>query len=84
MKIICIDDSFKPNSISNKHWIVKDSEYTVVKLKRHVLTNTQYFVLEEVQPDDHIYGGYNINRFGLTQEEIDKTLAVKELEEELI
>jgi len=28
-KVICIDDSAKPNDISSKHWIKKNEKYTV-------------------------------------------------------
>lgn len=79
MKVTCIDDSHKPNSISLLCWVKKDKEYTIVKLKRHILSNTQYFVLKEVQPDDAIYGGYNVNRFALTKKQLDEAIEKSEI-----
>lgn len=65
MNVICINDSLKPNEISINHWVKKDEEYTVVKLVTSKLTKERYFVLEEIKPNNPLYGGYNINRFGI-------------------
>lgn len=69
-KIKCIDDTNKPNEISSKHWIKKNETYTIIKLCISKLTGDQYFVLEEVQPDNPLYGGYNIKRFGIIVDDI--------------
>ena len=79
-KVICTDDSHKPNDISNKHWIKKGEKYTVVKMCISKLTNDKYFVLEEVQPDNKLYGGYHIRRFGIAPEDIEELVKEKELE----
>lgn len=50
MKVICTDDSYKPNDISIKNWVVKNNIYTVVKMCISKITNDRYFVLEEIQP----------------------------------
>ncbi len=71
-KLVCIDDSNKPNEISSSHWIKKDNKYTPVKLCKHLLTGKQFFVLEEVQPDNPLYGGYNVNRFGINIEDLEE------------
>ena len=70
MKVICIDDSYKPNSISNSHWIKKGETYTVVKISQNMLSREMFFILEEVEPDDKTFGGYKVNRFSFTEEEI--------------
>ena len=79
-KVICIDDSAKPNDISSKHWIKKGEKYTVVKMCISKLTNDKYFVLEEVKPDNPLYGGYNINRFGIDINDLEEMVKEKELE----
>ncbi len=85
MKIICIDDSHKPESISSKHWVVKGEEYTPVKIVTSKLTRIPFFVLEEIKPDDPYYGGYRINRFGITQKQLDEAIEKGEVVvEELI
>jgi hypothetical protein len=72
MKVICINDKYKPESISNPHWIKKDEVYTVVKMIKNKLSNELFFVLEEIEPDDKLYGGYKATRFSLTPEEIQE------------
>ena len=79
-KVICIDDSHRPNEISSKHWVVKGQKYTIVKMCISKLTNDKYFVLEEVKPDNPLYGGYNIKRFGIAPEDIEELVKEKELE----
>lgn len=64
-KIICINAKGKPNDISNSCWLKEDEFYTPVSVVKSKLTNDYFFVLEEVKPDNPLYGGYNVNRFGL-------------------
>lgn len=80
MKVICVDDSHKPNEISSKHWVKKGERYTVVKMCISKLTNDKYFVLEEVQPDNPLWGGYHIRRFGIDINDLDEMVKEKELE----
>ena len=81
-KVICIDDSAKPNEVSSKNWIKKGEKYTVVKMCISKITNDKYFVLEEVKPDPP-YGGYHIRRFGIAPEDIEQLVKedILELEE---
>ena len=79
MKVICTDDSFRPNEISIKNWVVKNNIYTVVKMCISKITNDRYFVLEEIQPESP-YGGYNIKRFSIAPEDIEELVKEKELE----
>ena len=79
-KVICIDDSAKPNEISNKNWIVKGQTYTVVKMCISKLTKDRYFVLEEISTGDPLWGGYNVKRFSIAPEDIDELIKEKELE----
>ena len=72
MKVICINDKFKPNSISNSHWVKKDEIYTVIKMLKNALSQELFFVLEEIEPDDKLYGGYKATRFSFAPEEIQE------------
>lgn len=78
-KVICIDDSFKPNDISIKNWVVKGQVYTVVKMCISKLTGDKYFVLNEISPEMP-YGGYHIRRFSIAPEDIEELVKEKELE----
>jgi hypothetical protein len=79
-KVICIDDSMKPNDISSNNWIKKNELYTVVKMCISKLSNDKYFVLEEINTGNPLYGGYNIKRFGIAPEDIEQLVKEKELE----
>ena len=78
-KVICTDDTHRPNEISSTQWIKKGEKYTVVKMCISKLSNDKYFVLEEVQPPAP-WGGYNIKRFGIAPEDIEELVKEKELE----
>jgi hypothetical protein len=78
-KVICIDDTMKPNDISNKNWVKKNEKYTVVKMCISKLTGDKYFVLNEISPEMP-YGGYHIRRFSIAPEDIEELVKEKELE----
>lgn len=61
-KVIAKIVTDKPNEVRLCNWLVQNQEYTVIGLKRNVLSGEQFFVLEEVQPDDP-YRGYKVERF---------------------
>lgn len=82
-KVICIDDTHRPNEISINNWVKKNEKYTVVKMCISKLTNDRYFVLEEVQPPAP-WGGYNIKRFSIAPEDIEELVENKELELEQV
>ena len=82
-KVICINDTMKPNDISIKNWVIKGNSYTVVKMCISKLTNDKYFVLDEIQPESP-YGGYNIKRFGIAPEDIEELIEKDELQLEEI
>lgn len=82
-KVICIDDTMKPNDISNKNWVIKGNTYSVVKMCVSKLSNDRYFVLQEVQTPAP-WGGFNIKRFSIAPEDIEELVKEKELELEEI
>lgn len=84
MKVICINDSHRPNEISIKNWVVKGQVYTVVKMCISKLTNDKYFVLDEISTGNALYGGYNIKRFSIAPEDIDEFVKKDELQLEEI
>jgi hypothetical protein len=78
-KVICIDDTMKPNDISIKNWVIKGNTYTVIKMCVSKLTGDKYFVLNEIQPESP-YGGYNIKRFGVDINDLEQKIKEEELE----
>jgi hypothetical protein len=80
MKVVCIDDTHKPEEVRSTNWIKKGVEYTVAKLMKNKLTGVQYYQLEEVKPDAP-YGGYRVNRFAIPVEEIEKFFEMFEVGE---
>ena len=83
MKVICVDNSNKPNEIPISQWLVLKQEYTVIGLKRSIITGEQFFVLSEITPVAP-YGGYKIGRFGVDINQLNELIENKVLEEELI
>lgn len=79
-KVICTDDTHRPNEISINNWVVKGNKYTVVKMCISKLTNDKYFVLEEITTGNGLYGGYHIRRFGIAPEDIEELIENNELE----
>jgi hypothetical protein len=78
-KVICIDDSMRPNEISIKNWVKKGEKYTVVKMCISKLTGDKYFVLNEISPEMP-YGGYHIRRFSIAPEDIEELIEKDELQ----
>jgi len=82
MKVLCIDNSNKPNEIRTSNWIKLKQEYNVVKIKRNRLTNEEFFELEEIKPDAP-YGGYKVTRFSFDLTELLDLVKSKEIPEEV-
>lgn len=80
MKVICIDDSHKPNDVKSTDWVVKGKEYTVLNEITSKLTGDKYYVLEEISISNPLYGGYNVKRFGIDISYILDAVKEEELE----
>jgi hypothetical protein len=78
-KVICTDDTHRPNEISSTQWIKKGEKYTVVKMCISKLTGDKYFVLNEISPEMP-YGGYHIKRFSIAPEDIEELVKTNELQ----
>lgn len=79
-KVICTDDTHRPNEISIKNWVIKGNVYTVVKMCVSKLTGDKYFILDEITTGNGLYGGYHIRRFGVDINDLEEKIKEKELE----
>jgi hypothetical protein len=83
-RVTCINDKTRPNEISLTNWIVEGQKYTVIKMVNSKLTGDKFFVLNEISTGNPLYGGYNINRFGIDINDLDAWLKENDVEEEVI
>jgi|TARA_R110001606_G_scaffold131353_3_gene267276 hypothetical protein len=87
MKVICINDSSKPNKIPNEQWIKKGEAYTVTRIVRLALQqDTMGLLLKEVKMDNSCfpYEFYDADRFAIIDETLVKTEeSIKEKEADL-
>ena len=81
-KVIALDVSGKPESIKTQDWLVEGNEYTVVKIVKAKIQNKLGFVLEEIQTNDPLFFGYDIARFGISLNEVERMIINKEIEVE--
>lgn len=81
-KVIALDISGKPESIKTQDWLIEGESYSVVKVIRAKIQNKMGFVLEEIQTNDPLFFGYDVARFGISINEIEKMIANKEIEVE--
>ena len=84
-KVICINDTNKPNEIPNSQWVKKGSIYTVTKIsKMNIQNGILGFELAEINLDGCApYKYYAAERFGVITALIvneDTNWADKELE----
>jgi hypothetical protein len=84
MKVVCINDSKRPNQIPAEKWPVKGKPYTVIKaVNMGIQKNVIGFALEEISLEGCFpYEYYNADRF-LPEEFYQKNIKVEEVEEEL-
>jgi len=81
-KVIALDVSGKPESIKTQDWLVEGNEYTVVKIVKAKIQNKLGFVLEEIQTNDPLFFGYDVARFGISLNEVERMIINKEIEVE--
>jgi len=82
-KVICIDDSNRPDGIPTSKWIKKGNTYTVIEITKMLVQGGLLgFKLEEVNIDDCFpYQYFAARRFGIplpgqgwVEEELDRLL----------
>lgn len=84
-KVICINDSNRPNDIPTNKWVKKGEQYTVIDVKKLLIQGGMLgFKLEELNIDDCFpYQFFSASRFGIpvgelmkheTEEMLDKLL----------
>ncbi len=79
MRILCIDDRNRPNEVPASQWIVKDCEYTVIKVVNCLGQGIKGYELEEVKIDSALYKYFAASRFApITPPEV---IEEEELEE---
>lgn len=85
-EVICIDDTFKPESIPTSKWVKKGKKYTVIKIDRMLIQGGALgFQLEEIDLTDCVpYLYFSAARFGIpSSEEGSIELAVKVTDSEM-
>ena len=66
MKVICINDTGKPECIPSSHWVKKGEKYTVLRASRSLMTSEIIIELEEIDLSSFApYKGFKPDRFGL-------------------
>lgn len=84
MKVICINDKNKPNEIPNSRWIKKGEKYTIIKLMVMKMQGDIAGVkIAEINNDDLFpYTYFRLDRFGISEEELEKLVKQEQLEVE--
>jgi hypothetical protein len=74
VRCICVDSGNKPKEIPGSKWVEKDKEYTMVHIFWHPQQKVQGIELSEVGLDESCfpYVSYNIKRFGIHKDDIEK------------
>ena len=81
-RVLCVDDSHRPNEIPASRWLKKGQVYTVEKVGKD-FAGVYFYFLQELEGTPP-YLGFNVNRFLPVVEAPDQALADEQvLEEEL-
>jgi hypothetical protein len=85
MKVVCINDSDRPNDIPTSKWVVKGQIYTVIKVSKMIMQGNILGVqLEEIDLSDcvpHLF--FAATRFAeIESSKEKKEEKIEELEEE--
>ena len=82
IRVLCIDDSNKPNIIPKSSWVEKDKEYKVIHVSTslHVKSkNVLMFSLAEIDLTIYPpYGAFRADRFAVHQDDIEALIALAE------
>lgn len=86
INVICISDSNRPNEIPTSRWLELYKEYTIIKLMKMKVQNGIAGVkLAEINNDDLFPWTYfRADRFGITEDELNRLAEIKELEVEYV
>ena len=89
IKVVCVDDSNRPESLPSSRWIKKDEHYTILEIvKMRIQGGVLGCKLQEINNDDMFpYTHFALTRFRpLSDQELQAEVAVQELikETELI
>ena len=64
-KVICVDDSVKPDNIDDDQWIKEGEEYIVTNKFSNILGDNEAFTLLDKNPEP--YRGYGTYRFQIVK-----------------
>jgi hypothetical protein len=81
LRVVCIDDSNRPNEVPTTRWVKKDENYTIVKVnKMNIQGGVLGCQLAEIDNSDLFpYTHFALSRFRPLTE--DETMAEKSVEE---
>lgn len=65
-RVICIDNSNKPENIDNEQWIENDTEYIVTDMFRDLISDEISFKLLDKEPEP--FKGYVSSRFKMVED----------------
>lgn len=86
IKVVCINDANRPESVPTSRWIKKGENYTIIKVEKMLVQGSILGCkLAEINNDDLFpYTHFSLNRFRpLTEDEQMAETSVEELIKEL-
>ena len=80
-KVVCINDSARPNDVPTSRWIKKGNEYTITSVCWMEQQGIYGCKLAEINNDDLFpYQFFALTRFAISEDTIKKAVQEKELE----
>jgi|JI8StandDraft_1071087.scaffolds.fasta_scaffold256623_2 hypothetical protein len=82
VKATCVNDTNKPKQIPQNKWLVKDNEYTIIKVTIHPNQNgIQGCELAEISLDETClpYEYYKLDRFAISQDDLEALIELMKL-----
>jgi hypothetical protein len=81
LKVVCINDKNRPESIPLDRWVKKDKEYTIIEInKMNIQGGILGCKLAEINNDDLFpYSHFSLERFAMYQPPSKKELAEADL-----
>ena len=82
VKATCVNDKNRPQQIPQSKWLVKDNEYTIIKVTIHPNQNgIQGCELAEISLDETClpYEYYKLDRFAISQDDLEALIELMKL-----
>lgn len=86
MKILCIDDTLRPDEIPLEKWVVEGREYTPIFWSNHVSQGRMGVELEEITLDESNkpYSAFGFHRFAIRQEDVKEWMMIGSISKKLL